>query len=79
MEKDDLGKIIEDCGKILDESMGILADVEFELDSSKEDIVEPSMTRRDLADMAHEVADSVRVRKAEASFIRRHLETGPGN
>ena len=73
MEPDDFGDIVEECSKILDEGMAILADVEFDLETAKEDIVAPSMTRRELVDMAHEVADSVRIKKAESSFVKRHL------
>lgn len=73
MERDDLGDIVEECSRILDESMAILSDVEFDANMAKDDIVEPSMTRQDLVDMAHEVADSVRIKKAESSFVKRHV------
>ncbi|MDE1763501.1 MAG: hypothetical protein KGH88_04555 [Thaumarchaeota archaeon] len=75
LESDDLRDIAEECGKILDESMSILADVEFEIDSAKEDVVMPSMTKRELVDMAHEVSDSIRIKKAESSFVRRHFDS----
>lgn len=74
MESDDLGDIVEECRRILDDSMSILTDVEFEADSAKEDVVRPSMTKSDLVDMAHDVADSVKIKKAEASFVRRHFD-----
>ena len=70
---DALGDIVEECGRILDESLGILSDVELDLNSAREDTVVPAMTRADLQDMAHEVADSARIRRAESSFVRRHL------
>lgn len=73
LESDDFRDIVEECGRVLDDSLGILADLEFELDSAKEDAVKPSMTREDLVEMAHDVADSVRIRKAESSFVRRYL------
>lgn len=74
MESDDFGDIIEACGKILDENVNILSDIEFEIDSEKEDIVKPMMTKNELVDMAHDVAESVRIKKAESSFVRRHFE-----
>ncbi|HJT10304.1 MAG TPA: hypothetical protein VJ771_05915 [Candidatus Nitrosotalea sp.] len=74
MESDDLGDIVDECRRILDDSMSILTDVEFEADSAKEDIVRPSMTKSDLVDMAHDVADLVKIKKAEASFVRRHFD-----
>lgn len=77
MKPDDFEDVVDECAKMLDESLSILADVEFELDSAKEDIVETGMTKGELVDMAHEVADSVRIKRAESSFIRRHFEKGP--
>jgi len=74
MESDDLGDIVEECRRILDDSMSILTDVEFEADSAKEDVVRPSMTKSELVDMAHDVADLVKIKKAEASFVRRHFD-----
>ncbi|MGI0046965.1 MAG: hypothetical protein ACREBB_07240 [Nitrosotalea sp.] len=74
MESDDFREIVEACGKMLDESIDILSDLEFEIDSEKEDVVIPDMTKSDLVDMAHDVSDSVRIKKAESLFIRRHLD-----
>ncbi|MDE1828755.1 MAG: hypothetical protein KGI25_00375 [Thaumarchaeota archaeon] len=73
MESDDFSDIVKECGKILDEGMAILSDVEFDINLAKEDLVTPSMTRQELVDMAHEVADSVRIKKAESSFAKRHF------
>ncbi len=73
MESDDFRDIVEECSKILDESMAILSNVEFDLQLAKEDVVEPSMTSQELVDMAHEVADSVRIKRAESSFAKRHF------
>jgi hypothetical protein len=74
MKSDDFGDIIEECGKILDENIDILSDVEFEINSEKEDVVKPMMTKNELVDMAHDVAESVRIKKAESSLIRRHFD-----
>lgn len=68
--------IIEECRRILNDSMAILSDVEFEASSSKEDAVQPCMTRSDLVDMAHDVADSVRIKRAESSFAKRQFDAG---
>lgn len=73
MESDNFIDIVEECNMVLDESLDILSDIEFEANSEKEDIVKPIMTRNDLVDMAHDVADSVRIKKAESSFARRHF------
>lgn len=75
MESDDLGDIVEECRRILDDSMSILTDVEFEADSAKEDVVRPSMTKSELVDMVHDVADSIKIKKAESAFVRRHFDS----
>jgi hypothetical protein len=74
MKSDDFRDIIGECGKILDENINILSDIEFEIDSEKEDVVKPMMTKNELVDMAHDVAESVRIKKAESSLIRRHFD-----
>lgn len=74
MKTGDFRDTIEECSKILDENVNILSDIEFEIDSEKEDVVKPMMTKNELVDMAHDVAESVRVKKAESSFVRRHFE-----
>ena len=74
MESEDFRDIIETCGEILDENVNILSDIEFEIDSEKEDVIKPMMTKNELVDMAHDVAESVRIKKAESSFVRRHFE-----
>ncbi len=74
MKSDDFRDIIDECGKILDENMNILSDIEFEIDSWKEDTVKPMMTRDELVDMVHDVAESTRIKRAEASFARRYFE-----
>ena len=77
MDSEDLGDLVDECSRLLGESLDILTDIELDLESSKEDIVCPNMTKSDLADMAHEVADNARIKKAEASFARRHFDKGP--
>ncbi len=74
MKSDDFRDIIDECGKILDENVNILSDMEFEIDSWKEDAVKPMMTKNELVDMAHDVAESARIKRAEASFVRRYFE-----
>jgi hypothetical protein len=74
MKSDDFRDIIDECDKILDENISILSDIEFEIDSWKEDTIKPTMTRNELVDMAHDVAESARIKRAEASFARRYFE-----
>jgi hypothetical protein len=74
MENEDLGKCIDDCMKILDENVGVLSDMQFDLNKQKEDELVPSMQLTDLIDMTQDVADSSRLKKAEFSLIQRYLE-----
>lgn len=74
LESDSLRDIVEQCSKIIDESIDVLSDVEFEIDSVKEDVLVP-LTKNDLVDMVHEVSDSARIKKAESLFIRRHFDS----
>ncbi|MGI0086348.1 MAG: hypothetical protein ACREBI_00090 [Nitrosotalea sp.] len=74
MKSGDFRDILDECSKILDENVNILSDIEFEIDSEKEDVVKPMMTKNELVDMAHDIAESVRIKKAESSFVRRHFE-----
>lgn len=74
MKSDDFRDVIDECGKILDENVNLLSDIEFEIDSWKEDTVKPMMTKNELVDMAHDVAESARIKRAESSFVRRYFE-----
>ena len=60
--------------KILDENLGTLSDIQFNLNQQKEDELIPDMHLTDLVDMTQDVADSSRLKKAEFSFIQRYLE-----
>ena len=73
-EHDEISHLIDECIKLLDENVGILNDVEYSLESEKEDIVKTDLTKSDLVDMAHDVADSSRIKKAESDFVKRYLE-----
>lgn len=67
--------ILDECLKMLDENVNLLSDIEYSLESEKEDIVIETMTKGELIDMAHEVADSAKIKKAESSFVRRFFES----
>lgn len=71
---DNLLCIIQDCIKIFDENIDILSDVESSLNSGVEDHLIPYVSKANLIDMAYEVADSVRIKKAESSLMQRHLQ-----
>ncbi|SMH70324.1 conserved protein of unknown function [Candidatus Nitrosotalea okcheonensis] len=73
-DKDDFASLLDDCIKVLDDNIDVLNDIEYSLESEKEDAVITDLTKNDLVNMAHEVADSSRIKKAESCFIKRFFE-----
>ena len=71
---DDFINMIDECVDLLDENANVLNDIDYSLQSKKEDTVVTDLTKNDLVDMAHEVSDSTRIKKAEYDFVRRLLE-----
>ncbi|MBI5378278.1 MAG: hypothetical protein HZA82_06610 [Thaumarchaeota archaeon] len=70
MEEKDLAEYLD----IVDENLEILSDIEFEIEQQKDDEVIPNMQLHDLINMTHDVADSIKIRKAEASYMRRQVD-----
>ena len=66
--------MLDECAKLLDENTDILNDIDYSLQSEKEDIVITDLTKNEIVDMAHEVSDSSKIKKAEFDFVRRLLE-----
>ena len=73
-DKDDFTSILDDCIKLLDDNMDVLNDIEYSLESEKEDYVITDLTKNDLVNMAHDVADSSRIKRAESQFSKRFFE-----
>lgn len=73
-DKDDFTSILDDCIKLLDDNMDVLNDIEYSLESEKEDYVITDLTKNDLVNMAHDVADSSRIKRAESQFAKRFFE-----
>ena len=71
--------MLDECAKILDENTAVLNDIDYSLQTEKEDTVVTDLTKNDLVEMAHEVSDSSRIKKAEYDFVRRLLEKTPDN
>jgi hypothetical protein len=71
---DDLPEEIEKCLAILDENMGILSNIEFDLDDEKEDELTPDMNLHDLYDMTEDVSEFAKLKRAELNFTRRQSE-----
>ena len=73
-DKDDFTSLLDDCIRALDDNIDVLNDIEYSLESEKEDAVITNLTKNDLVNMAHEVADSSRIKKAESYFVKRFFE-----
>ena len=71
---EEITEVLDECMKLLDENVDILSDIEYSLESEKEDMIVDKMTKGELIDMVHDVADSSRIKKAESCFVRRFFE-----
>ena len=74
-DKDNFANLLDECIKILDDNVNVLNDIEYSVESEKEDAVITDLTKNDLVNMAHEVADSSRIKRAESYFVKRFFET----
>ena len=72
--QDDLSDIVRDCMAMLDENIDILSDVCNSLGSESEDDLTPVSDKTELIKMVHEVADSIRIKKAETRFMQRYVK-----
>ena len=59
---------------VLDENMDILSDLESALDDENEDELKPDMQLHQLYDMAYDVNESSKRKRAETNFMRRQVE-----
>jgi hypothetical protein len=73
-DKDNFASVIDECIKLLDSNIDVLNDIEYSLEYEKEDAIITDLTRYDLVNMAHEVADSSRIKRAESDFVKRFFE-----
>ena len=72
-DKDDFASLLDDCIKLLDDNIDVLNDIEYSLESEKEDYLITDLTKNDLVNMAHDVADSSRIKKAESQLPKDFL------
>jgi hypothetical protein len=71
---DDLPETVEKCLKILEENMDILSNIEIDLNDEKEDEIVPDMELHQLFDMAEDVSESSKIRRAEFNLARRKVD-----
>jgi alkyl hydroperoxide reductase subunit AhpF len=74
MMDDELPEAVKKCLDILEENVEILANLELDLESEREDELTPSMELHQLYDMTEDVADSTKLKRAESNLVRRQAE-----
>jgi hypothetical protein len=71
---DNLPETVKKCLKILEENLDILSNMEIDLEDEKEDKIIPDMELHQLFDMAEDVSESSKIKRAEFSLVRRQAE-----
>ncbi|WP_316504707.1 hypothetical protein [Nitrosopumilus sp.] len=71
---DDIPESVRKCLDVLDKNLEILTNLGRELDDEKENEFAPNMKLHDLYDVTQDVAESVKLKNAESSFMRRHVD-----
>ena len=72
--EDKIEEYLAECFKIIDENVEVLSDIEFEIEQQKDNEIIPNLQLHDLIDMTQDVAESIKIRKAEASYMRRQFD-----
>jgi len=68
---DELPEAVKKCLDILEENVEILADLEFELESEKEDELTPNLELHQLYDLTEDVTESAKLKRAESNLVKR--------
>jgi len=71
MMDDDIPETVKKCLDVLEENIEILANLEFDLESEKEDELTSNMELHQLYDMTEDVAESTKLKRAEFNLVRR--------
>ncbi len=74
MMDDDIPEAVKKCLDILEENVEILANLEFDLESEREDELTPNMELHQLYDMTEDVSESAKLKRAESSLMQRQSE-----
>jgi flagellin-specific chaperone FliS len=74
MMDDDIPEAVKKCLDILEENIEILANLEFDLESEREDELTPNMELHQLYDMTEDVSESAKLKRAESSLMQRQSE-----
>ncbi len=71
---DDIPEAVKKCLDILEENVEILTNLEFDLESEKEDELIPNMELHQLFDLTEDVSESAKLKRAESNLMRRQTE-----
>ena len=71
---ENLSKKLEECFKLLDENIDVLANLEMDLEDEKEDELVPDMQLHQLFDMTEDVSESSKIKRAEHNLVSRQAE-----
>jgi len=71
---EDLPEAVKKCLDILEKNVEILANLEFDLESEKEDELIPNMELHQLFDLTEDVSESAKLKRAESNLVRRQTE-----
>ncbi len=74
MIDEELPESVKKCLDILEENVEILANLEFDFESEREDELTPNMELHQLYDMTEDVSESVKLKRAESNLVRRQAE-----
>jgi hypothetical protein len=74
MMDEDLPKTLEDCFKLLDENIDVLANLDMDLEDEKEDEIVPDIQLHQLLDMTEDVSEFSKMKRAEFNLVRRQAE-----
>ena len=71
---DDIPDTVKKCLDILDENLEILSNIEFDLNDEKNDELISDLKLHHLYDMAEDVMESEKIKRAESKLMHRQSE-----
>ena len=71
---DDIPEAVKKCLDILEENVEILTNLEFDLESEKENELTPNLELHQLYDLTEDVSESAKLKRAESNLVRRQTE-----
>ena len=71
---DELPETVKKCLDILEENIEIMENLEFDLESEKENELIPNMELYQLYDMTEDVSESAKLKRAESNLVKRQNE-----